>query len=57
LSFTALADQRCSVLFAPTLDGPWNSVTNYPPFATSQLVQSVFPIAGTNGFFRLQLLP
>jgi len=55
LTFTAPANQSCTVLFTPALSGsPWGTVTNYPAAPTNRVVQIESPATGTSGFFRLR---
>jgi hypothetical protein len=54
LSFDALANQSCTILFAPVLGDTWRSVTNYPAAPIDRVIQAEFPISGVTGFYRLQ---
>jgi len=54
LGLNALANQSCTLLFAPTLGAPWTTVTNYPAVPTNRVIQVSLPQAGPSGFYRLQ---
>jgi hypothetical protein len=55
LTFTAPANQSCTVLFTPTLPGSFSSaVTNYPAAPTNRVIQIEIPTTGASGFFRLR---
>jgi hypothetical protein len=55
LTFTAPANQSCTILYTPRLGEPWTSVTNYPSLPSARVIQLVTPASQPSGFYRLQL--
>ena len=54
LTFDASAGQNYTLLFAPTLVGPWTTATNFSTASTNRVIQLLVPHAGASGFYRLR---
>jgi hypothetical protein len=55
LTFTAPANQSCTVLFTSTLPGSFSSaVTNYPAVPTNRVIEVTTQASGPSGFYRLR---